>query len=307
MAKIGNYIALYLQENSTLNLEGIGKLFRDESADVVETTGKELVRPISLAQNNSATTDESFINFMKEKTGKMRSLILSDVETYMVTGKQLLNISKPFSIEGFGTILRDSKGVMTFEMGDYMPPKIGVAVDRERKNKPQKESVINELDYESTYGKSVIEPKKIGRKILAAGLIFCLIAGVGYALYALVFSKMNDVATATSTTEVKTNEKDTTKKTPQAIQAAPLDSLGRSLYKLVVRNTTEAAAMQRAKALDGFSLPIGYDTTIVEKDKAGTNFNVIVLIRSKATDTAALRIKFQKEYGTDGQTVTFTQ
>ncbi len=64
--------------------------------------------------------DDSLVNFIKEHTGKMKSLAASDLDFYLTTGRQLLNIGKPFYIEGIGTLIKNKEEGFDFTPGEYM-------------------------------------------------------------------------------------------------------------------------------------------------------------------------------------------
>lgn len=64
--------------------------------------------------------DDGLINFIKEHTGKMKSLAASDLDFYLTTGRQLLNIGKPFYLDGIGTLLKNKEEGFDFTPGDYM-------------------------------------------------------------------------------------------------------------------------------------------------------------------------------------------
>jgi hypothetical protein len=306
MSKISSFIVSYLQENDTLSLDSLGTFFKDQNADVIESSNKELVRPIAFEQNKKAVTDVAFIEYTKEKSGKMMSLVLSDIETYLTTGKQLLNISKPFTIDGLGTINRNEYGVLSFLRGEFTPPKIDVQTDRERKAKLKKEKPKEkaELNYETTYGKSVKKSNPLIKKILGGIAFSILLGGLGYLIYTFIFNNSNKETITTKNVKDTTNnlsKKDTIPK-PNVVQ---LDSLGRQVFKAVVRSTDLESANKRAKQFEGSSMPQGYDTTIVEKSANSDLYHVIVYMRSRAADTATLRSMLKANYGTTGQEVYF--
>jgi hypothetical protein len=68
--------------------------------------------------------DDALINFIKEHTGKMKSLAASDLDFFLTTGRQLLNIGKPFYLEGIGTLVKNKDGRLDFTPGEYMVARI---------------------------------------------------------------------------------------------------------------------------------------------------------------------------------------
>ena len=69
---------------------------------------------------NIPVADDALVNFIKEHTGKMKSLAASDLDFHLMTGRQLLNIGKPFYLEGIGTLLKNNSGKLDFTPGEYM-------------------------------------------------------------------------------------------------------------------------------------------------------------------------------------------
>jgi len=50
----------------------------------------------------------------------MKSLTASDLDFFLTTGRQLLNIGKPFYIDGIGTLIKTKDGRLDFTPGEYM-------------------------------------------------------------------------------------------------------------------------------------------------------------------------------------------
>lgn len=50
----------------------------------------------------------------------MKSLAVADLDFYLMTGRQLLNIGKPFYLEGIGTLVKNKEGLFEFTPGEYM-------------------------------------------------------------------------------------------------------------------------------------------------------------------------------------------
>lgn len=72
-----------------------------------------------------AQQDEEFLKFIIEKTGKMRALASSDLESYSLLVRQFVNIGKPFSIEGLGVLQKNQEGGYRFISGvEINPPAI---------------------------------------------------------------------------------------------------------------------------------------------------------------------------------------
>ena len=113
----------YLYQTRKLDLPGIGSFTLD--ADVVipqesDRIGQVAASGIRFRNAVIPAADDGLINFIKEHTGKMKSLTEADLDFYLTTGRQLLNIGKPFYLDGIGTLVKTKEGGLEFDPGDYM-------------------------------------------------------------------------------------------------------------------------------------------------------------------------------------------
>jgi hypothetical protein len=75
---------------------------------------------IHFANANITAPDDTLVDFIKKHTGKMKSLSASDLDFFLTTGRQLLNIGKPFYLDGIGTLIQTKDGKLDFTPGEYM-------------------------------------------------------------------------------------------------------------------------------------------------------------------------------------------
>jgi hypothetical protein len=322
MSKISPLIAQYLQENKSVNIEGYGTFFVNENTGYIDPNEKNVpASPVQFEYNSAAKTDDAFVTFIIQKTGKIRPLAIADLDTFLSLGKQLLNISKPLVIDGVGTLNKATAGHYEFIPGNFEPPKINTDNDRDRRLRQAKETNREPaVSFENNYSGEKKSNKGVAKRILGALTVLILLGGIGFALYKFVFSKNGDSETTKSTSkntelaakeDTTKNKKDTTKK-QNAVSLKPNvpDSLGRMDFKILVRTTDSIGAYKRADQFTNGTTKVdltGYQTTIVEKDMAANNFKVIMQFKCTAADTAALRVKAKSGYGTDGQEALFVQ
>ena len=117
----------YLYQTRKLDLQGIGSFTLDAGAVIPQETDKIGQMPATGIQFKNvtiATADDALVNFIKEHTGKMKSLAASDLDFFLMTGRQLLNIGKPFYLEGIGTLVKNKDGRLDFTPGEYMIARI---------------------------------------------------------------------------------------------------------------------------------------------------------------------------------------
>lgn len=125
--KLTQLIGDYLIENRSVSLPGFGLLMYDstiQSIHQTETVGSSFAQgSLSFRPDAKANYDEELIMFISRESGKMRSLSYSDLDSYFQFGHELINISKPFNIEGIGTLQKSPKNELEFiqETGTNLP------------------------------------------------------------------------------------------------------------------------------------------------------------------------------------------
>ncbi len=309
MSKIAPYLALYLQQHNSLSLQNLGSFTHNNNVETIHDKDAELA-PIQFNYDNKAITNDGFILLIMKELGKMRSLAISDIETFISTGKQLLNISKPFTIEGLGSINRSSRGEYSFAPGTFAPPKINTESAKERQASLVKETAkTNALNYDRTYGASIPKNKGIAKKVIGAIAFFALLGALGFVLYKYVFSKnFNELTVSTPKTTTPNTAKDTTTKPKTNTVVSVPDSLGRTDFKLVVRITDSISAYKRLNQFKDSRIELaGYQSSSVVKDNTNNTYKVVMLFKAKPADTALLRTQASTNYGTANQQAYFMQ
>lgn len=290
--KIGQLIAKYLQENNILNVNGIGSFLVTPNTEVTITDKQTAAsNPISYIYNEALVTDAVFVDFIIKETSKIRPLAIADLETYIVTAKQLLNISKPFIIDGVGTLVKETSGIYTFLPGNYELPKISTDNDRDRRLRQAKEvSRDTEIKYKKDYNAiNKTDYRPLIKKGLGALTLLLLIAGIAWVVIKyIVPTKTTDasnIANNSSTNAPETTAQNKVKDTATVLQTSTInkpDSLGKLAYKAVIRNTDSATAYKRYNGLINISQP-----AVIYKSAEGT-FKVAILVRSSVADTARI-------------------
>ena len=80
---------------------------------MTEKNATDFVQHIKFTQQPVAAADDTFIDFIRTETGKIRPLAISDLESYLADGKILLNIGKPFQLEGIGSLIKQEMANMS--------------------------------------------------------------------------------------------------------------------------------------------------------------------------------------------------
>jgi hypothetical protein len=175
--KVQDLLGEYLYQHKQLTLPAIGTFEINDSVNVYDS--KEGMLPenaIRFVQNNQAVIDDGLLNFLVQQSGKMKPLALSDLESYISNGRQLLNIGKPFAIKGIGSLTKMGND-LRFEQSTHVVEKTetqGVYAVKDRT--PRKEEV-KELDFDSEVKKGSTKKIMIG---LASVIALALIAWAVY-------------------------------------------------------------------------------------------------------------------------------
>ena len=169
--------------------------------------GQQAATGISFKNASIAIPDDALILFLKEHTGKMKSLVSSDLDFYLTTGRQLLNIGKAFYIEGVGTLLKNKEGRLDFTPGDYLVARLEDKSNTERKGNSYDEPPREEP--RTSNGRQTL--LLVG---LVAGLV--LIGWAGYYLY-----KRNNYTEPSTENRATVLPDSPAKKAPDTFAAAP--------------------------------------------------------------------------------------
>jgi hypothetical protein len=142
--KIAYLLAQYLYSNKRLDLPGIGTFTLDPSVIIdTEQNKQRSVLPdgISFQNNPAIRTVPELVSYICSKSGKMKVLAESDLESHLQMIQQFLNINKPFSFEGIGTIVKISPGAFEFTPGHLITNKPKNNPEKDKQNLSKKENV----------------------------------------------------------------------------------------------------------------------------------------------------------------------
>jgi hypothetical protein len=172
-----------LYQHRKLDLPGLGSFTLDPSVVLPaepDRSGHLVASGIVFRNTQVNEPDDQLIGYIKEQTGKMKSLAAADLDFFLTTGKQLLNIGKPFYLDGIGTLTKNREGKLDFTPGEYhiaLPEEGGVErKPRQEKRKQSFDEPVHEVENRGTTGRQAL---------LLIGIIAGLVAigWGGYHLY----------------------------------------------------------------------------------------------------------------------------
>jgi hypothetical protein len=313
-------LSQFLYQTKRLDLPGIGTFILDASATIPQESDRTSHVPVAgITFKNAviAAADDNLITYIKEHTGKMKSLAAADLDFFLTTGKQLLNIGKPFYVEGIGTLLKTKDGRLDFTPGEYLIPKLEDLHHPERRH-PGATS-FDEAPRE--------EPatSNIRQTLLLIGLVggLIIIAWGGYYLYkrnnyteptAENRARVIPESTATQPKDTTasasqqatgntggqaTAPKDTSRSTtaptaatstatqppaPATVQHIPVPATGQSLWRFIILQTPN-----KNHALRRYNQLLGYQLNIHMEQKDSSFFKLYFPIAAAIKDTTYIK------------------
>lgn len=319
--KLPQLLSQFLYQNRKMDLPGIGSFTLDAGAVIPQESdrmGQIPASGITFKNANIPVADEALILFIKEHTGKMKSLVSADLDFYLTTGRQLLNIGKMFYLEGIGTLVKNKEGKLDFTPGDYMVARI------EDPNAERKSTSFDEAPRTQETGSS-----NSRQMLLLAGLIggLIVIGWGGYYLYkrntyveptaenrATVIPEAStprtdttaaattgdtngtagtasktDTLTKPAATQPATTQPTTQATTPQAtapapVTANPVPTGDQSLFRFVILQTAN-----KNRALRRYNQLLGYQLNIKLEQKDSAYFKLYFPIAATIRDTTHIR------------------
>lgn len=170
--KIQEILAQYLYKEKSITLPGLGHFELDPNVNLTDT--KEQVWPdgaITFTMDRQAQLSDELLTFLVQQTGKMKPLALSDLESYISTGLQLINIGKPFLIKGIGSLTKNQTTQLQFEQGNPVLEKIdSINTDHVRDRTVLAEGET-EIDFSHEERKNSKKPILIFGSIIALALV----------------------------------------------------------------------------------------------------------------------------------------
>jgi hypothetical protein len=279
--KFDDLLAQYLYEHKILQLQGIGSFSLEGKVSVPYDQEKEIYYPIeglTFTHNNKEIIDENLVAFLVQKLGKIQPLVRSDLESYLSNIKQFINLGKPYTIEGVGTLHKNNYGTYEFTPGNFLPVKEELNPKRENPdhNYPQKTS--------NTAGRAFLI-------FLIVVISLAVLGGIGWGIYTLVVNNKpaaeEQPVTTTETTDTLTSTTgiDTAStQLPGAVSPAATDTVA---YKMIFEITpSKKRAIARTGQLQTLKINAKYDSVQTGELK---KYRIYVIKRLTASDTLRIR------------------
>lgn len=282
--KFAVLLAKYFYTKKHLSLPGIGVLHLDAAVTVPDFSDKnfrEVLKYIQFTQKNIAKADDELIEFIRTQTGKIRPLAESDLESYLADGKLLLNIGKPFTIEGIGSLQKMKSGDLTFTAGEPTIERL----DFHTEDKSPDKSVKHIPVYDESQARHTVHNNQ--RRVLLVGTIIVIglivILWGGYSLY----NKADNQPTQASsevTTPITNPDSTTVQQADSNITEQPAAVTPPGTYKFIFEKTD-----RRARALRRFAFVHDLSPRIQMETSDSLNFTIFVRLSAMPADTGRLK------------------
>ena len=292
--KIEQLLVQHFYEAKEVTLQGMGTFTLSPDFVAPKENDKDAEIPdnaISFQYNPKAVEDAALINFIVAQSRKMKSLAAADLDSYLVLGKQFLNIGKPFKIEGMGILTKNQQGNLEFTKGNSFNAKAQASTAVHA----VKEKAINPEISFATEGK----PKEGSRKGLMIAALVVVVGLIGATTWYFFTKKNNNdnttVAAAPAvTTEdtLKTNlvSPDTVSTKPPVLEKPAVINNGYTFKVVFLVTSDSAKAAYRMNALT----KRGHEVIMYKADSA--LYKLAEPFKRPLTDTAYIKDSLNRYY-----------
>lgn len=307
--KLSILLAQFFYQHKQLNLPSIGSFTLDAAVTVPDPNDKnyrEFLKYVQFSQQPVAKADDALIDYIRAHTGKIKPLAESDLESYLADGKLLLNIGKPFHLEGIGTLFKNKLGIYEFTPGEPSLERMELAETREAERPAP--AAKKKSAFDESYSR--IEAHHNRRRGLLIGTLVAIGLAVivwgGYMLY----NSKNDttglssapqplaVDTATLQADSASQVSADSSVAIPASTAAPAGS-----YKYIAETTTRKT---RALSRHAFLLTLNPNYKLETTDSL--TFHITVIIPGTPADTTRIKDSLNAwYYGTKPNKVRIAQ
>lgn len=307
-------LAEFLYERKLLELSGIGR-FRLDPGFQAQPDKKgglrlELGDGVRFESLPSIREMPELVQFLSEKTGKIRALAAADLESHLEVARQFLNIGKPFPFTGIGTVTRDRAGQFHFTPGETILERFA--------DQRLPETGSEDPDNGPESFRSIFYGRKDRKSIRGLAMLTLLVAGVGlaiwggYRIYLRSASRTPDTETATEKSSIvpkdriepaemtPTAEPDSAAPSGPSVAALPAGS-GPAAFKFIVETANRARGLQRYATLKKYGVDIRMETG------DSVQFRLFFLQNALSSDTTRIIDSLRRLYTPAGKSAYVTR
>ena len=295
--KIPQLLVQYLYTNRKMSLPGLGHFTLDKSVILPVENDRNLhstPNAVQFQNANIVAADKELISFICEQTGKIKPLAISDLDSYLNLGMEMLNIGKPFYLEGIGTITKNKAGKFDFSPGEYsLIKEAHSSADHDKKKVYAKDKTPS--------AENLPVQNRTGLKVVALISALVIVGLGGWMMY-----KKNGMTIS----ENKADNRSTVQQQLPAADTLRQDSVRKDTAKILIADTPHPVAvlhegtpykfiilttddkpraMRRYNQLIGFNLKAHYY-------HVDSTYKVFFQFPALARDTTHIKDSLRKEY-----------
>ena len=290
--KVSEILLNYLLTHKKLQLTGLGT-FHMTGSYTISDDDKSIVIPqgaVEFKLDQATVEDPELIAAISKETGKIKPLASADLDSLIIQGKQLMNISKPFVIEGIGTLQKNHRNEI-----EYIP---FVAEINRGEHDKRLEEPGEAVRFDDNYLRPAVKSGS-GSRFITVALLTILALGILGAVVYFVYSQSakNDAPTV-KLSEPPPIQEDTTSITPvstvdtgksvlpdssRSLPLAAAITSGDSSFFVVLEIAKKDRAMKRYADLREWGHKVVMTTT------DSVNFKISLPIKAPLADTAKHR------------------
>ncbi len=296
--KVSDILLNYLLKHKKLPLPALGTFNLTGSYSLSEGD-KRIILPagsVEFVLDPATPEDPELISAIAAETGKFKPLASADLESLILQGKQLMNISKPFLIEGIGTLQKNHRNEI-----EYIP----FVDDTHRQESDLRlEEPGEAIRFDNNYLKPASAGNSRSRNLTFALLMLVgigILGSVGYYFYQQskdAVPTLNEVPVQEETVRQLPPPPPPTDIAKQTIPVtdsvkltpAPLVADSRMFY-VVVEHAKKDRALKRYADLREW----GHKVVLVTKDSV--DFKISFPIKAPLSDTARHRDSLTRFFG----------
>jgi hypothetical protein len=301
--KLAPLLAEFLYTHKKLQLAGIGIFLFDGIIDPLDETSRNgknnSPAGISFESNSSLTEDSELISFISKQTGKMKALASSDLQSYMESVKEFLNVGNPFQIEGIGTLVKIKHGQFIFTPGSMFADKLSAPGMKELAVTSSTEDTFTgyEKSKSQIFNSTFIISKLIVVVLFVAGIGIAI--GGGYTVY-----KRNEARILSQQIEPETvPDTNTIQLTSPITEQVAISSIPQGSYKFIYETTDN-----KERALKRYQIVYKLNSNIQLETKDSVIFKIYTILPATPKDTSRIKENLHAwYYGTNGMKITIEQ
>jgi nucleoid DNA-binding protein len=293
--KLDQAIVLYLIKNHVVTLQGLGTFHLNTSVNLPAESEEAIMLPadaVTFDYNPKAQEDDGLIDFIVAKLKKIKPLASADLDSFITLGKQFLNIGKPFTITGLGTLEKTQAAKLEFKPGQFITPKIEAPKALKENENEVSSGLFNDSQRKP--------PPNYDRRILSIIGAVILLIMISWAVYYFGFRKEKKPETITSTvTDSATTKTDTlshavtndTTAKPATDLGTPLTNAMSSFAVVIKDNLEKHAAERRQRQL------ISQGHSIITYADDSLHYKIAELYTRPLADTIQIKDSLKRYYG----------